>query len=103
MDLNKVFVDLKAVRKPEATEEDPDPTTVCVVLCTDGVWDNWIYDHVQKFVMDKSCLKALEKDKILGAQRVCKSFMFRNQGFATKNFGSSSDNATGIVLYITEE
>jgi hypothetical protein len=27
----------------------------------------------------------------------------RNQGFATKNFGSSSDNSTGIVLYITEE
>jgi serine/threonine protein phosphatase PrpC len=103
MDLNKVFVDLKAVRKPEATEEDPDPTTVCVVLATDGVWDNWIYDHVQKFVMDKSCLKALEKDKVLGAQRVCKSFMLRNQGFATKNFGRNSDNSTGIVLYITEE
>jgi len=103
LDLNKVFQDLRTVRKPEATEEDPDPVTVCVVLCTDGVWDNWVYDHVQKFVMDKSCLKALEKDKILGAQRVCKSFMLRNQGFATKNFGSSSDNSTGIVLYITEE
>jgi serine/threonine protein phosphatase PrpC len=103
MDLNKVFVDLRAARKPEATEEDPDPVTVCVVLCTDGVWDNWIYDHVQKFVMDKSCLKALEADKERGAQRVCKSFMLRNQGFATKNFGSSSDNSTGIVLYITEE
>jgi len=103
MDLNKVFVDLRAARKPEATEEDPDPMTVCVVLATDGVWDNWIYDHVQKFVMDKSCLKALEADKERGAQRVCKSFMLRNQGFATKNFGRSSDNATGIVLYITEE
>jgi len=103
LDLNKVFQDLRTVRKPEATEEDPDPVTVCVVLCTDGVWDNWVYDHVQKFVMDKSCLKALEKDKILGAQRVCKSFMLRNQGFATKNFCSSSDNSTGIVLYITEE
>jgi serine/threonine protein phosphatase PrpC len=103
MDLNKVFEDLRAARKPEATEEDPDPMTVCVVLATDGVWDNWIYDHVQRFVMDKSCLKALEKDKVLGAQRVCKSFMLRNQVFANKNFGSSSDNATGIVLYITEE
>jgi serine/threonine protein phosphatase PrpC len=102
MDLNKVFVDLRAVRKPEATEEDPDPLTVCVVLATDGVWDNWIYDHVQKFVMDKSCLKALEADKERGAQRVCKSFMLRNQGFGQKHFGSGSDNATGIVLYITE-
>jgi serine/threonine protein phosphatase PrpC len=103
MDLNKVFVDLKAQVSVAATEEDPDPMTVCVVLATDGVWDNWIYDHVQKFVMDKSCLKALEKDKVLGAQRVCKSFMLRNQTFSNKNFGSSSDNATGIVLYISEE
>jgi hypothetical protein len=53
--------------------------------------------------MDKSCLKALEADKERGAQRVCKSFMLRNQVFATKNFGRSSDNSTGIVLYITEE
>ena len=103
MDLNKVFVDLRAQLSATASEEDPDPVTVCVVLCTDGVWDNWIYDHVQKFVMDKSCLKALEKDKVLGAQRVCKSFMLRNQGFANKIFGSGSDNATGIVMYITEE
>ena len=104
MDLNKVFADLRAqVSAKVEAEEDPDPMTVCVVLCTDGVWDNWIYDHVQKFVMDKSCLKAIEKDKVLGAQRVCKSFMLRNQAFGKKNFGSSSDNATGIVLYITEE
>ena len=102
MDLNKVFMDLRSQVSATATEEDPDPITVCVVLATDGVWDNWIYDHVQKFVMDKSCLKAIEKDKVLGAQRVCKSFMLRNQGFAKKNFGNSSDNATGIVLYITE-
>ena len=107
MDLNKVFMDLRAQvsataqAKAEA-EEDPDPVTVCVVLCTDGVWDNWIYDHVQKFVMDKSCLKALKLDKERGAQRVCKSFMLRNQAFANKNFGSNSDNSTGIVLYISE-
>jgi serine/threonine protein phosphatase PrpC len=112
MDLNKVFEDLRAVRKPQATteataagpsEEDPDPMTVCVVLCTDGVWDNWIYDHVQRFVMDKSCLKAIKNDNELGAQRVCKSFMLRNQAFGRKNFGNNSDNATGIVMYITEE
>ena len=102
MDLNKVFVDLRAQVSATASEEDPDPVTVCVVLCTDGVWDNWIYDHVQKFMMDKSCLKALESDKERGAQRVCKSFMLRNQGAANKNFGSNSDNSTGIVLYISE-
>ena len=118
MDLNKVFEDLRAVIKDtkektvEAVgggaaggglaEEEPDPMTVCVVLASDGVWDNWVYDHVQKFVMDKSCLKAVDKDKVIGAQRVCKSFMLRNQQFGKKNFGNGSDNATCIVMYITE-
>jgi serine/threonine protein phosphatase PrpC len=105
LDLAPVFEELKvqiASSGTSATEENPDPITVCVVLCSDGVWDNWIFDHVQKFMMDKSCLSALEKDKERGAQRVCKSFMLRNQAFANKNFGRNSDNASGIVMYITE-
>lgn len=105
LDLVPVFEELKAQiasSGTSATEENPDPLTICVVLCSDGVWDNWIFDHVQKFMMDKSCLSALEKDKERGAQRVCKSFMLRNQAFANKNFGKNSDNASGIVMYITE-
>ena len=104
MDLNVIFGELKAARASrQGGSEAEDPITVCVVLCSDGVWDNWIFDHVQKFVMDKSCLNALVADKERGAQRVCKSFMLRNQAFANKNFGRNSDNATGIVMYITEE
>jgi len=111
MDLNVIFGELKAQIAVSAAKKETggggsdaeDPNTVCVVLCSDGVWDNWIFDHVQKFVMDKSCLNALVADKERGAQRVCKSFMLRNQAFATKNFGRNSDNATGIVMYITEE
>ena len=105
LDLVPIFEELKsqiASSGTSATEENPDPLTVCVVLCSDGVWDNWIFDHVQKFMMDKSCLSALEKDKERGAQRVCKSFMLRNQAFANKNFGRNSDNASGIVMYISE-
>jgi serine/threonine protein phosphatase PrpC len=85
------------------TVKPVDPMTVCVVLCSDGVWDNWIYDHVSKFVMDPSCLKAIVADKEKGAARVAKSFMLRNQAFARKNFGSQADNATGIIMYITQE
>ena len=111
MDLNIIFGELKAARAgrqggevvEEVASEAEDPNTVCVVLCSDGVWDNWIFEHVQKFVMDKSCLNAIVADNERGAQRVCKSFMLRNQAFATKNFGRNSDNATGIVMYITEE
>jgi serine/threonine protein phosphatase PrpC len=112
IDLEPIFEQLKLQidaakvdREKDDTEtvKPVDPMSVCVVLCTDGVWDNWIYDHVCKFVMDPSCLNAIVADQEKGAARVAKSFMLRNQAFARKNFGSQSDNATGIVMYITQE
>ena len=86
--------------KETSIEEAP---ILCLVLCSDGIWDNWIYEHVGKFVFDKSCLNAIEKDKENGAQRVTNSFMARNRTFAKKNFGGNSDNATGIVVYIEKK
>ena len=113
IDLEPIFQELKLqidAAKVDREKDDietvnpvVDPMSVCVVLCTDGVWDNWIYDHVSKFVMDPSCLNAVVADPEKGAARVAKSFMLRNQAFARKNFGSGSDNATGIVMYITQE
>ena len=112
IDLEPIFAQLKLQidaakvnREKGDTEtvKQVDPMSVCVVLCTDGVWDNWIYDHVCKFVMDPSCLNAIVADKEKGAARVAKSFMLRNQTFSRKNFGSQADNATGIVMYITQE
>ena len=107
IDLEPIFAQLKlqidAAKVDTETVKPVDPMSVCVVLCTDGVWDNWIYDHVCKFVMDPSCLNAVVADQEKGAARVAKSFMLRNQAFARKNFGSGSDNATGIVMYITQE
>lgn len=90
---------------PEATTEASisvgETERFCIVLASDGVWDNWIYDHVQKFVMDPSCIKAIEEKPEEGVQRVAKSFMGRNMMFSKKNFGSQADNATVIVMYLT--
>jgi serine/threonine protein phosphatase PrpC len=72
----------------------------CMVIATDGVWDNWIPDHVTKFMMDKSCLSAIDADLEKGALRVTKSFMIRNNGFAQRNFKGNADNATSIVVYL---
>lgn len=108
MDLDPIFEQLKlqidAVKVDAETIQPLDPMTVCIVLASDGVWDNWIYDHVQKFVMDPSCLSAIVADPERGAARVTKSFMIRNQTFARKNFGyGNADNATGIIMYVTQE
>lgn len=80
--------------------EDVASSTLCLVLATDGVWDNWLYEDVNKFVMDPSCLGAVGAGAD-GAKRVTISFMQRNALYAKRNFGSSADNATGIVMYIS--
>lgn len=38
-----------------------------------------------------------------GAKRVTISFMQRNALYAKRNFGNNADNATGIVLYISQD
>ena len=73
---------------------------ICVVLATDGVWDNWLYADVSRFVLDATCLKAVSEG-VDGAQRVAVSFIGRNAHYSKKNFGKSADNATAIVMYIT--
>jgi hypothetical protein len=75
-------------------------STLCLVLATDGVWDNWTYEDVGRFVMDASCLGAVGAGAD-GAKRVTISFMQRNALYAKRNFGASADNATGIVLYLS--
>lgn len=76
---------------------------VCVTMCSDGVWDNWLPDHVTKFMMDASCMAAVKSDVEKGAQRVAKSFMKRNEMFAQKNFRGNADNAMCVVVYVSKQ
>lgn len=94
--------------KPEIQSVDlnavvGESNTLCFVMGSDGIWDNWLYDHVQKFVMFPNCLEAIRKPpEENGVQRVLKSFMARNQIFAEKNFGKYNyDDSTGIIMYIS--
>eukprot|EP01041_Mallomonas_annulata_P010510 gene10509-21918_t len=73
---------------------------ISIVLASDGVWDNFAYTDVTKFVMDPSCIAALKQDT-QGAQRVATSFMQRNMTRSRSNFGSQADNATVIVMYLS--
>mmetsp|Transcript_4326 Transcript_4326/g.4442 ORF Transcript_4326/g.4442 Transcript_4326/m.4442 type:complete len:451 (-) Transcript_4326:339-1691(-) len=70
-----------------------------VVLASDGVWDNFLYPDVTKFVIDPSCIGAVIQDT-QGAQRVASSFMQRNMTRSRSNFGSQADNATVVVMYL---
>mmetsp|Transcript_119503 Transcript_119503/g.234876 ORF Transcript_119503/g.234876 Transcript_119503/m.234876 type:complete len:537 (+) Transcript_119503:244-1854(+) len=117
IDLHEVFNRLEERAAAESTAEGGQPnnapassdclsadavarSTLCLVLATDGVWDNWSYEDVGRFVMDASCLGAVGSGTD-GAKRVTISFMQRNALYAKRNFGNNADNATGIVLYIS--
>jgi serine/threonine protein phosphatase PrpC len=72
---------------------------LCLLVSSDGVWDNWEYQTAQEFLMFDNCLEAVGKTDD-GSQQVLNSFMKRNKLFATQNFGNSADNATSAILYL---
>ena len=92
-------VDAASSQPPSSSSPLP---VLCLVIATDGVWDNWLYEDVTKFVLDASCLGAIKSDAN-GGKRVAQSLMNRNGVYAKRNFGAQADNATGIVLYITQD
>ena len=51
------------------------------VLATDGLWDNWRFEDVSKFVMDESCLNVLPN-----VQMITDALMHRNTIYANRNF-----------------
>ena len=75
---------------------------LCIVLATDGVWDNWKFEDVKDCVMNDSYLKDLTESSN-GAQIATESFMEINNFYGEKNFGTSADNATCILIYISDE
>eukprot|EP00605_Chrysophyceae_sp_TOSAG23-4_P002207 GSChrysophyteH1.ASY1.ANO1.2437.1 assembled CDS len=95
IDLNLIWSTQTAAASEHAAKD-----IFCIVLATDGVWDNWLYEDVTRFVMDASCVAAVLQAPD-GAQRVAQSFMQRNAVYAKRNFGSQADNATGIVGYFS--
>jgi serine/threonine protein phosphatase PrpC len=84
----------------------------CIVGVTDGVDDNWMHEHIAKFVTDLTCLKAVVDEPYFGpekfsnnvdyrngAMKVAEAFLARNERFATKNFGTDIDDASVVLLY----
>jgi hypothetical protein len=71
------------------------PTPFCVVLCSDGVWDNWKYEDISEFVTES------RRSSNPSAQESTVELMQANLDRAKTNFGSSADNMTAILAYFT--
>jgi serine/threonine protein phosphatase PrpC len=65
------------------------------VLATDGLWDNWRFEDVSKFVMDESCLNVLPN-----VQMITDALMQRNIIYANRNFPGQCDDVSIIVIFV---
>ena len=91
---------ISSIDLSDILDRDTDLNPVlCLLVSSDGVWDNWEYKTAQEFLMFGNCLEAVGKTDD-GSQQVLNSFMKRNKLFATQNFGNSADNATSAILYL---
>jgi len=80
---------------------DQEESYICIVAASDGLWDNWLPEHLCKFVMDPSCIEAVKTKPDIGALQVARSLMRRNTTVATRNFGyNNRDNTTVVLAYI---
>ena len=86
----------------EVRQTDPSQfPDLCVVLASDGIWDNWEYDDVTKFVMNP--VNAYGCEDVMGVDRatqISRALIKANGEHARRNFGDQADNATGVVLFI---
>lgn len=97
--------------KSSSTTVDPSLfPSLCVILASDGIWDNWEYADVSNFVMNPTnAVRSASGGKSGGKNSSCGvelaaqtsiSLIKSNAAHAKRNFGDQADNATGVVLFI---
>lgn len=77
------------------TEAGTAAPCLAITACSDGVWDNWRFEEVADFILDPR--RALHPD----AQAQAVDLMNANLERARVNFGTSADNMTAVVVYLT--
>jgi serine/threonine protein phosphatase PrpC len=73
---------------------------MCLVIATDGIWDNLTNETMRKFAIHAPCLKLVDEDQVQGVTRVAKSIVNRISQVAQKNFPNQADNMTCALMYL---
>ncbi len=69
-----------------------------LLVCTDGVWDNWKYPDIIKMALQDDLVQtAVDTDS--GAAS-CAALMDENIRLAKNHFGPQADNMTAILCYV---
>lgn len=87
---------IKYVNLSKIFEESP---IFSMLIASDGVWDNWTYETISKFILNEDYLNRINNDEDI-SQEVCNSLIAKNDELGRKHFGTSRDNATAILVYL---
>jgi serine/threonine protein phosphatase PrpC len=86
---------IKYINLNEIFEELP---IISLLIASDGVWDNWTYEDISKFILNEDYLNRINNNEDI-SQEVCNSLIAKNDELGRKHFGTSRDNATAILAY----
>lgn len=76
---------------------DQSSALLCVVVASDGIWDNWKYEDVTSYVMHPEIIQKARYDletskEVSPAESVAQALINQNKIFVIKKFGSQADN-----------
>jgi serine/threonine protein phosphatase PrpC len=86
----------RSINLLEIVKED---SQLCIFTASDGVWDNWKYEDVAKFIYLEFFSKSIFSDENSN-ENYAKIFIEKNDIYALKNFGKDRDNATVILTFL---
>mmetsp|Transcript_15325 Transcript_15325/g.24959 ORF Transcript_15325/g.24959 Transcript_15325/m.24959 type:complete len:440 (-) Transcript_15325:563-1882(-) len=75
--------------------------TSFLLVCTDGVWDNWKFRDITEETLSHDHIDLAHKHK--NSYASCQNLMDKNLTLARQHFGSQADNMTAILCYVNAE
>ncbi|CAM9130983.1 unnamed protein product [Chrysoparadoxa australica] len=79
-----------------AREQGGNEAVACIAACSDGIWDNWLWEDVGGFFIDR----LPQVQEVDSSEAVTEEFMVENARRAKANFGDQADNATCVACYL---
>ena len=93
VDLKKIFTRANTIHTS--------PVALCLILASDGIWDNWTFDEMSSFVFSSHSSSEIFHDGE-GCARVTNALMTNNSERGNRNFGIHQDNYSTILMYISD-
>lgn len=72
---------------------------LCLVIASDGLWDNWKDENIKNFVFNETNLMTLKEEN--GIKKVTDLLLKKNDTIGKRNFGRHRDNTTLFLTYLT--